>query len=350
LDEQSHETVIVFNKNPRVGLFLVFIFTLCIVVALAAAYSVSSRYIAGTAYLHASEALKVNRITDAEKYLQTAMTFDPSDRVYRLAALTGVASMNQLAGNTTLPPDELQSQFQVLLTQSIEFALAATQENPRNYENYITLAAVYQSVVPLRVDGAYEKALEAYDQAITLNPSSPATRVLLAQLELSRNDLERAESRLLEAIGLKRNYLQAVLLLARLKIETGDSAEALEATERALVIAKADEISLFQIAIYKLGAGDIKNANSLFTRITEINPQYANAHYFIGVTYALLGEYEKAISALSRVGTLAPENAESVAADIASLNDGINPFTVSKLRELGVPGVAPAPAEAVVEE
>ena len=347
--EQSHETVIVFNKNPKLGLFLVFVFTLCIVVALATAYSVSTRYIASVAYLNASNALKVNRITEAEKYLQTALTFDPNDRVYRLAALTGVASMNELAGNTTIAPDELQSQFQVLLTQSIEFAVAATQENPRNYENFITLAAVYQSVVPLRVDGAYDKALEAYDQAISLNPSSPATRVLLAQLELSRNDLERAEARLLEAIGLKRNYLQAVLLLARLKIETGKTAEALEVTERALVIAKTDEVSLFQIAVYKLGAGDIRNANSLFSRITELNPQYANAHYFVGVTYALLGEFDEAVSALSRVKDLAPENAETVGADIASLNEGVNPFTTGKLRELGVPGVAPVPAETTEE-
>jgi len=335
--EQSRETVFVFNAKPRLGIFLVFLCILSILIALVVAYSVTTRFIGSAAYLQASEELKVSRITQAERYLQTALTFDPTDRAYRLAALTGVASMNQLAGNTTLPPDELQSQFQVLLTQSIEFAIKAAQENPRNYENYITLAAVYQSVVPLRVDGAYEKAIEAYDQAITLNPSSPATRLLLAQLELSRNDLEKAEARLLEAIGLKRNYLQAVLLLARLKIETGDNAEALEATERALVIAKTDVISLFQIGLYKLGAGDIRNAQSLMTRISELNPEFANAHYFIGITSALLGDYEAARRALVRVGELAPENAETVNADIAALSQGTNPFTVERLQSFGVP-------------
>ena len=60
--------------------------------------------------------------------------------------------------------------------------------------------------------------------------------------------------------------------------------------------------------------------------------------------YAISGNLPKAVEAIEAVAALAPENAQAVAADLASLRNGKNPFPASRLGALGIPQTVPEPA------
>ncbi len=81
-------------------------------------------------------------------------------------------------------------------------------------------------------------------------------------------------------------------------------------------------------------------------RAVDLNPQFANAHFFLGVMYAISGDYVKSAAALQTVAEFSPENAKAVADDLAAVRNGKNPFPKSRLGALGISGTVAEPAGA----
>lgn len=334
-----HEWGIIFARNPRVGFVIVFTLTLLLLASVVAAYAVVNRYLAEVAFAESSQALAAGNLDGAEAAAARSIMFSPSDRAYQLIATVGTARMNQIANNAELAPADAQQQFQAALSGSVEAALAATRIAPNNYENWALLGNVYQAVVPLEIDGAYENAQTAYARAMELNPTNPTLQFVMAQLEIAQNDPAAAEEHLMQAIGLKRDYTEAIFLLSQLQVAQGKSAEALEAAEAAAYFAPNDPAVLFQLGILRSGTGDTQGAIAALSRAVELNPQFANARFFLAVAYATAGQFAPAAEQLEAVAALSPENAQSVAADLAVLRQGRNPYPASRFGALGIPQV-----------
>lgn len=317
---------VIFSRNPRVGFVIVFALTLMLLAAVIAAYVVVERYLADVSYQKGAAALAAGDLEGAGASAGRSVVFAESDRAYQLTAAVGIAQMNRIAGDTTLSPSEAQQRFQGALSGSIDAALRATQLNPENYQNWIALGNVYQTVVPLRIEGAYENAKAAYERAIALNPTSPTLPFVMAQLEIARGNGAAAEEQLTKAISLKRDFTQAIFLLSQLKVQLGKSREALEAAEAAAYFAPNDPVVLFQVGILRSGTGDVDGAIQALSRAVELNPQYANARFFLAVSLAAKGQYQEARAQLQEVATLSPENASAVQGYITALAAGRNPF------------------------
>ncbi len=334
---RAREWGVIFARSPRVGFIIVFGLTLLLLASILAAYVVVERYLGSVAYAEAANALSVGDLPAANDAASRSIMFAPSDRAYQLIAGIGIARMNQIAADTTLAAADAQAQFQAALSGSIEAALTATRLGPNNYQNWAMLGNVYQTVVPLNIEGAYDNAKTAYAQAMALNPTNPVLPYVTAQLEIARNQPAAATESLMKAINLKRDYTQAIFLLSQLEVQQGRAREALEAAEAAAYFAPNDPVVLFQVGILRSANGNNQGAVQALARAVELNPQYANARFFLAAMYAILGDYPKATAELEQVAALSPENAQAVAADLAAVRAGRNPFPPSRLGALGIP-------------
>lgn len=351
----AREKGIIFARSPRVGFVIVFGLTLLLLASVAAAYVVIERYLSSVAYAESAVALSRGDLEGAVAAADRSLTFSPSDRAYQLLAGIGIARMNQIVSDTSLAPADAQARFQAALSGSIDAAQNATRLGPKDYRNWAMLGNVYQTVVPLNIEGAYENAKVAYDQAVTLNPTSPALPYIVAQLEIANRNPQAANEALLRAITLKRDYTQAIFLLSQLEVQQGRAREALIAAEAAAYFTPNDPVIQFQVGILRSATGNTAGAIDSLSQAVRLNPQYANARFFLGVMYAVSGRYPEATAELEAVAAMSPENARAVEADLAAVRAGRNPFPPSRLGALGIPqapvqepsaGPAAAPATA----
>lgn len=334
---KAREWGIIFSRSPRAGFIIVFGLTLLLLASILAAYVVVERYLSSVAYTEGASALAAGDLPRANDAANRSIMFAPSDRAYQLVAGIGIARMNQIAADTTIPQADAQAQFQAALSGSIEAALTATRLGPNNYQNWAMLGNVYQTVVPLNIEGAYDNAKTAYAQAAALNPTNPVLPYVTAQLEIARNQPQAATEALMRAINLKRDYTQAIFLLSQLEVQQGRAREALEAAEAAAYFAPNDPVVLFQVGILRSANGNNQGAVQALARAVELNPQYANARFFLAVMHAILGQYPQAVAELEQVAALSPENAQAVASDLEAVRAGRNPFPPSRLGALGIP-------------
>jgi tetratricopeptide (TPR) repeat protein len=328
---------IVFSKNPRVGFAIVFLMTLLLLASVAAIYVVLGRYMASAAYGEAVQALSTGNVDASDAAVQRSVTFAPSERAYQLSAAAGIERMRRIANDTTLSASTAQQQFQAALSGAVNAGLAATQLGPNDYQNWVVLGSVYQSVSSLGIAGSYESAKAAYERAVALNPASPILPYNISQLEIGKGNAAAAETSLLASVNLKRDYIPAILLLSQLEIQLGKAAEALQAAEAAAYFAPNEPSVLFQVGLLRSGTGDINGAVTALARAVEINPQYANARFFLAAMYSIQGKYPQALEQMRAVAAFSPENAAAVAPDAALLEAGKNPFPATRLKSLGIP-------------
>ncbi len=328
---------IVFSKNPRVGFAIVFLMTLLLLASVATIYVVLGRYMSSSAYGEATQALGAGNVDGADAAVGRSIAFAPSERAYQLQAAIGIERMRRIASDTTLSATAAQQQFQAALSGAVNAGLAATQLGPNDYQNWVVLGSVYQSVASLGIQGSYESAKGAYERAAALNPASPVLPYVISQLEIGKNDGAAAEAALLASVNLKRDYIPAILLLSQLEIQMGKASEALQAAEAAAYFAPNEPAVLFQVGLLRSGTGDIAGAVAALARAVELNPQYANARFFLGAMYSVQGKYAEALAEMRAVAAFSPENATAVAADIATLEAGKNPFPTARLKSLGIP-------------
>jgi len=219
----------------------------------------------------------------------------------------------------------LRNRFGVLFNQTVENAQAAVDADGENYRNWLTLQRVYQSVVPLQIEGAYENAVRSYERALALNPSSPELEINRARLELARGNSQNARDFIVRALEKKSNYTDAIFLLSQIQINEGEISEAIASVEAATFIDQNNPTAYFQLGLLYYSQENDQAAILALERAVALNSDYSNARYFLGLAYNREARVNDAIVQFERIEELNSDN-EEVKLILRNLRQGNDPF------------------------
>jgi tetratricopeptide (TPR) repeat protein len=261
------------------------------------------------------------RYADAEKLYERALDRDPN----YVEALNGVVQLD--VNSKQLP-------------KALARALAQAAKEPQNSGYQVTLAKLYaeltqwdkaeasaQKAVELdgsdldaieilgqvqQLRGENDQAAATYQQAIQTMPNRGMGYTLLAQLDESRGDWQAAQALYQKALQVQPDFPAAANNLAYLMLEHGlntDVALSLAQTARRGLPNLAQAVDTLGWAYYKKGAYD--SAVTQLEEAVKRDPQDANFHYHLGITYAKLGDNSKARAELQRALQMNPAIAQS---------------------------------------
>jgi tetratricopeptide (TPR) repeat protein len=318
-----------FKQNPRVGFLATLVLTLLILGSVGGLYGLTTRHMAEAAYREALN--EINTTADVEvayQYNLRAVTLNGSDVYYRLLSNLDVLRLRALIASGQQLTEANREEFQTLIARAVANAREATARDEADYQNWINLGTVYQSVVPLGVDGALESAIQAYDRALALRPSSPSVLLSKASLERSRGDTAAARPLVEQAISLRNQYSDAIFLLAQFQLEDADTENAIRSVEAITLFEPQNPVAFFQLGLLWYGTEDYVKAAQSFERAISIDTQYANARYFLGLSYWRLGDDRSALEQFRAVRETNPESAV-VQSIIENMEAGREPFADS---------------------
>lgn len=296
-----------FSENPRLGFIAVLLLVVAFLVSIIAIFGIAQKTLAEVAY---GQARLATSVEGAEASLARARTFAVSDRYERLGVAIELQKLQTLLATQNIPQAEAQTQFQAIFGEAIASAQRATSFDARSYLNWTALGNIYQAVVPLQITGAYENAVRSYNEAVALNPESPALSLTFAQLEVANGNLSKAAEFAQEAIAKKSNYTAAVFLLSQIQVQQGDVTSAIRSAEQAATLAPNDPVAFFQLGVLNYSDGKNQNAVASLERAVALDKNYSNARYFLGLGYYRAGNVEGAIAQFEEIQKLNPDNQE----------------------------------------
>ena len=122
--------------------------------------------------------------------------------------------------------------------------------------------------------------------------------------------LEQAKAQFEKAVQLKSDYSSARFQIAMVYQAQGKTTEGLQALEDAKKSSPNDVGLAFQIGIVYYQQKDYQKAKTELERAVGLDFNYANAVYFLGLTYDKLGQKAQAIAQISKISDLNPDNQE----------------------------------------
>jgi tetratricopeptide (TPR) repeat protein len=242
------------KSSSLATLGITFAFTLILIFGLGIVILNGQRYVAELNYHQALVKWSEGNIDEATKKLEAAASLNSSSDLY-FRQLSQVY-LSQLLKNaqdlTSTPTQEESTLMQNLVANSVNAAKISTDLNPNSTSNWSARGYVYQNLFGI-LDDAGTWALNSYDQALKLDPNSPYFYFQEGNV----------------------NYILAV------RTETTDRSKKIEY---------------------------LNKAKEMLEKSINLNTNYSNALYSLGVVYDALGEKTKAIESFTKVQQLNPDN------------------------------------------
>lgn len=328
-----------WHRAPAAKLVFSFVFVVLSLGFLVGIFVTASRYAAEVAF---SRAVMLDRkggeLQEVVSLLDRASTLNAHhDTYYRNLAeallLRVEAQLSGVNSIDTLTPESTQY-VQALIAASVNAAARATELSAHQALNWVSRGMLYRELMPVMGEaGAF--AVSSYERAVELEPAHPGHWtalgvVYLAVAEQARpltaspdaaaaaqataqldQSLSRAQAALDRAVELKPNYAPAHYQLAVVYQRQGRMNDAIGKMESVAQYNQLDVGVFFQLGMMYLsrdGAGDRDRAKEALSRAVELEPAYANAHWFLATLYEQEGDLAAAVREVEAVLKLNPDN------------------------------------------
>jgi len=316
-----------FLNDPRNSFFAILSLMVLMIITLSVTYLYVEKF---TSVMYFSKGLNTNNTMESlvasERMLVNAVSLDKNDVYYRTLSQIYIAEIGVLVNDDKVSQDALKSNLQQLINFAQNSATLAVSQNPKQYLNYVNLANVYASLVPLSVENSYESAMTSYTKAQELAPNNPSIILAKAQLEVVKKNNDAARKLIQQALDLKLNYTDALFLLAQIETNEGNTGAAIKQVERAAQINPNDATIFFRLGLLHYNNSEYSNAVSSFEQAVLLDNSYLNARFFLGQAYQKVGRTGEALIQYNILGKVLPDN-EDVKKAIESLSKFPEPTT-----------------------
>lgn len=245
------------------------------------------------------------------------------------------------------PIDEAKLQNAIVAT--IQASARAEQLDPTNGRNVAQLAFVFRQVAPF-FNNAANMSAETYARAEELEPTNPAlpterARSLLVAAQYPARNMENgdkateaersafsatkvqeAETALAESVNLKSDYAPARFLLANLAVQQNRVTAAIAELTDLQRSAPQDAGLHYQRGLLLYSQQAYTESRDALQQSVALQPRFANAKYFLGLTLAQLGDINGAIAQFEEVKNIDEASSASVDPILANLRAGRPPL------------------------
>lgn len=336
LNGSIRTTKISLSDTSRKNLISIIIVVVLLIIIISLGYIYGKRFMAYASFQRGLNTINSEQeFETGENYIIQAINMVPSDIYYRALSELNVLKVENLiamsAGRSEVTEDE-KTQFQNYLNIAIQSALLAERRDPANYENLVSVGRVYATIVPIKIEESYENAVLSYEKAIALSPRNPGLYLILARVSASNGDFIKAEEYINKALELKWNYPEAIFFQSQVDVAKGNVLEAINTVEKLATIYPNEPAIYFRLGLLKYENKDYRGAIETFSKSLTLVPIYANAKYFLGLSYAKVGLRTDAIKQFHELKTGNPDNRE-LDAIIANIDAGRDAFANATLEE-----------------
>lgn len=298
------------DQKPKISFIYVFSVITLMVFVIYFGYICTKQFISIVFFDKANQQLMVGNLNLTRENLFNSLKFNQTDLNLRALSEYYKIEINNLLSSSDLNNKSTVDSFRELLGNSINASVAAINFDKNNYINYYSLADTYSQLVSLKVDGSYDQAMEIYKKALEVNPKNPGIYIDMARVSFNAGNINEAKNYINKALEIKPRFVDANFLLSQIQVSEGNISSAIQSLDLAISIEPNNPNLYFQLGLLRYNQKDYIGSVSAFERAVVLNKVFANAKYFLGLSYDKLGRKEEAIVQFEDLKTTNPDNQE----------------------------------------
>jgi tetratricopeptide (TPR) repeat protein len=295
-------------ERKQYGLLLIAAVLILIISSVLSVIGVSKQFVASEVYADTVRAFQTGAgFVETDAGLKRAQDLNVQDIFTAERAQLRLAELRALGSQESTALT--QQRYSTLLTEGIELAKLAVFQDATNPNNYIVLSNFYGLLDPAQFTEARAQNESLFAKARELDPTNPVYLVLLAQYKAQVGDLAAAREHLMEAVRIKGDYTDALFLLSQLDIQEGKVEDAIAVTSAIVSLEPTNPTRYFQLGILLATTNNLTAATEAFENAVSLDTNYANARYFLALTYLDQNRKDDALIQLRLVEQTNSDNA-----------------------------------------
>ena len=248
-----------FLNDPRKSFFSILFLVILMIISAAAGFKYVER-LASVSYF--GKTLSASTIPMAENSITKAISLHQNDLYLRTYTQVYLTKINSIVTKGSTLSETDKADLQTSFDRAVNGAQLAVAYNSKNYLNYNSLGAVYNTVGLLGVKGTYDKAIEAYKTASTLNPLNPGIKLATARIYFADGKIKEAKDFIKEALSLKPDYIEALITISQIEKSDGNNTVAISYAETALSLAPDSQDLIQYVNSLKGGSSTPSTTNN----------------------------------------------------------------------------------------
>ena len=270
-----------FLKDQRASFFAILCIVAMLMVSASLAYSATQRFGALVFFEKSLTLAQNGNLDDANTELTKAIALSDLPSFERARVLIAKQSIQKTLSlsSDAVSPDVVKATLQNAISVGNTAALQAISIDSLNPANYLALGDLLRLIVPLKVEGSFDRAKDVYTQAIGLAPNYPKSYLNLAELYFDSGDNANAQVYAQKAIDLKPNYTDAFFLMSQIEVAAGDTDGAIKRLQDATLFDPNNPDTYFELGVIRYQNGDYTNAMTAFRSAIVVNNQYLFYHF-----------------------------------------------------------------------
>ncbi|MBD3238899.1 MAG: tetratricopeptide repeat protein [Candidatus Moranbacteria bacterium] len=349
----NNKDLITSESSPKTSLVFSFLFVLVLISFISLNYTFIQKYASAYYFQKALNKQAENQpLQEIGDQLNKAISLNANkDIYYNQMSRVLFALANQRASenqeNLTVEDSDYISQ---MIKGALDYSQASVTLNSNNSKNFQNQAHIYEGVIGV-LEGAHEKAIDLYEQALKIDPKNPYLYYEIANIEVIKFDvlmsekiielektqknlpqdfqipedikkhLYSAKTNIEKALAIKRDFLEPNLLLTEIYEREGEINKAIDQAQKNKEISKNQPRVIFRLGLLYYKNNQINEAKQEFEQAIKIDPDYANARYFLGLILDQLGNKEMAKEHFIKIKELNHEN-KDIDKILQNLNQG----------------------------
>jgi tetratricopeptide (TPR) repeat protein len=311
-----------FLKDQRISFFSILVIVAVLMLSASFIYVGTERFVSNIFFQEAISESRKGNLDGANNYLTQAIRLSDLPVYERTKVFIAEQSiqktLNTSANDTS--SDNVKSILQNAISLGNASAISAISLDSQNPTNYIVLGDFIKKVAVLKIEGAGDRAIEAYNKAISLAPNYPKSYLSLAQLYFDSGDNTNAGIYAQKAIDLKKNYTEAYYLMAQIEVVKGNTQGAVDRLQDATLFDPNNPDTFFELGLIRFQNEKFADAVSAFRSVLIINTQYLNAWYYLALADKKVGNLEEAKTILTALQKRFPDD-KNITSELNSISD-----------------------------
>lgn len=317
----NDEYQIPFVHDPRTSFFGILTVLVFVFVGGAFVYITIRQTASVFAYGSSLKAFANNDRTGGVQQLTEANQLWATDFYNRTLASQSLIEVQNIKPDQNTSKDALSQEVQRVLSVGMSYADVSTKLDSKNYRNWVALGNVYQFFTGLKVDGAADRAKDAYTKAKALSPNDRTLDLLFANLAVAQGDTDGAKKIVTDSIA-SYPTVDAYLWLYQQDIQTKDYSDAETHLLAAIQINPNDSNLLSELGTLYFVQGKYNNALAPFSKSLAINRNQPITFAFLGVSYEALGQTDQANQVFDFLRKQIPDSADKIITQVRAQKGG----------------------------
>jgi tetratricopeptide (TPR) repeat protein len=210
------------------------------------------------------------------------------------------------------------------LTEALAEAQAAVRTEPKNVEAQLVLAQTYYLAAASGTgeasEGMLDKAAEAYEEAVKLDPRDDDALSVLAEIYTRRQAHEKAVSAWTRYLALNPGSAEGYMHLGQQYLAENKGADATGAFERALALKPSAEACERLAGIFAQ-ANETDDAVKYYRKAIELGPNNVRTRLILSETLLRARRFKECVAEADEVLKLDPKNRYARSLKVQALRD-----------------------------